>query len=85
MADGAHVLSVNAHVDRRGERMRASGPVEGVVGQASDMLPLQHLFRPHPDQELTRRVVAVRAYELCERTLDLVPGLPLFGVAEPHH
>src|SRR6516162_3232898 len=46
---------------------------------------LQCLFRPHPDEELTRRVVALRAHELSERALDLRPGLLLFGAAEPGH
>jgi hypothetical protein len=45
----------------------------------------RQLLRPRPDEELTRRVVAVWARELCERTLDLVPGLLLFGVAESNH
>src|SRR5262249_23773042 len=48
-------------------------------------LSLQQLFRPRPDEELTRRVVAVWADESRERLLDLGPGLLLLGVAEPHH
>ena len=43
------------------------------------------LIRPQPDEELTPRVLAVRASRLCEGTLDLSPGLLLFGVAEPNH
>src|SRR5215472_2783297 len=43
------------------------------------------LFRPRPDEELAWRVVALRAHELRERTLDLGPGLLLFGAAEPGH
>src|SRR5215470_14581446 len=43
------------------------------------------LFRPHPNEELTRRVVTLRAHELRERTLDLDPGLLLLGAAEPSH
>src|SRR5262249_47579665 len=46
---------------------------------------LRCLFRPHPDEELARRVVALRAHELGERALDLGPGLLLFGAAEPSH
>src|SRR5215472_2374041 len=45
----------------------------------------QCLFRPYPDEELARRVVALWAHELRERTLDLGPGLLLFGAAEPGH
>src|SRR5262249_57479504 len=46
---------------------------------------LQQLFRPRPDEELTRRVIAVWAHELRERLLDLGPGLLLLGGAEPRH
>src|SRR5215471_16430693 len=46
---------------------------------------LRCLFRPHPEEELARRVVALRARELRERTLDLGPGLLLLGAAEPGH
>src|SRR5262245_52478437 len=47
--------------------------------------PPRCLFRPDPDEELARRVVALRASELRERALDLGPGLLLFGAAEPGH
>ena len=40
---------------------------------------LRCLFRPDPDEELARRVEALRARELRERALDLGPGLLLFG------
>ena len=75
--------------------MRARGLLDCDVGQpflrpARDRddrhaLSLQQLFRPRPDEELARRVVAVRAHELRERMLDLDPGLLLLGVAEPRH
>jgi len=44
---------------------------------------LRCLFRPHPYEELARRVEALRTHELREHTLDLGPGLLLFGAAEP--
>ena len=72
-----------------------AGPLYHVVGQLFLSLSgdrgnryassQRQLLRSRPDEELTRRVVTVRAYELPERTLDLGPGLLLFGVAEPDH
>src|SRR5215467_5131119 len=46
---------------------------------------LRCLFRPHPDEKLAWRVVALRAHELRECALDLGPGLLLVGAAEPGH
>src|SRR5262249_38421000 len=71
----------------RSAALRYACPSHRVHRESQKELPKppQHLFRPCPDEELTRRVVTVRAYELPERTLDLGPGLLLFGVAEPDH
>ena len=47
--------------------------------------PCGAYFVPTPDEQLARRVVALRPHELRERVLDLGPGLLLFGGAEPSH